>query len=213
MIRRATALAAMVFAVGLATGLATTAEAAGPSYDCGLPDLNQTELTICFNPDLARFDVELSNAYKTYLSTHGEGENAALRAGQKVWLKERNACGSDVACIRKAYDERLTLISGASEGTLASAPPASPPGFPKQAFSWGGVVRNGPGTGYGRAGSLPEGTVITLVAPTGQMMNGYEWFYIRTAGGMTGYQWGGIICGNGAEVSGAFQSCTPASFR
>jgi len=80
-------------------------------------------------------------------------------------------------------------------------------GYPKQAGSWGGVLRNGPGMNYAQIGSLNEGDRVTLLEQTAQWMNGYPWFRIRTNRGNVGYQWGGIMCGIGGPEGGLHQQC------
>jgi hypothetical protein len=73
--------------------------------------------------------------------------------------------------------------------------------------SLGGRLRNGPGTNFSPAGSLAEGDRLTIVANTGVGFDGYDWFEIRTAAGVTAYQWGGIMCSEGAMIAGIFQQC------
>lgn len=73
--------------------------------------------------------------------------------------------------------------------------------------SLGGRLRNGPGTNFSAAGSLAEGDRLTIVANTGVGFDGYDWFEIRTPGGLTAYQWGGIMCSEGQLIGGIFQQC------
>lgn len=79
-------------------------------------------------------------------------------------------------------------------------------GFPA-ASSWGGIVRAQPSIQSDRLDSLSEGEVITLLADTGIEMNGYNWFQIQFRNGQTGYQWGGIICGQTRPIPGTFEIC------
>jgi hypothetical protein len=79
--------------------------------------------------------------------------------------------------------------------------------FPLDAGSWGGVVRSGPGREFSRLGSLAEGERITLIENTGVLDNDYAWFKIRYRGNRVGYQWGGIVCGLGQPIDGAFETC------
>ncbi|MEO1397375.1 MAG: SH3 domain-containing protein [Pseudomonadota bacterium] len=79
--------------------------------------------------------------------------------------------------------------------------------FPIAAGSWGGKVRNGPGTNFAQIGSLTNGERVTLLSNTGVMMNGYPWFEIRFKGGQRGHMWGGILCGTIQEVPGAYKMC------
>ncbi|MEL6745851.1 MAG: SH3 domain-containing protein, partial [Pseudomonadota bacterium] len=80
--------------------------------------------------------------------------------------------------------------------------------FPVGAGSWGGNVRNGPGTTFSLVTSLAQGEPVTLLSETTVIFNGYPWFEIQFRGGQTGYQWGGILCGTERPVSGIYQMCT-----
>jgi hypothetical protein len=73
--------------------------------------------------------------------------------------------------------------------------------------SLGGTLRAGPGTSFARIGSLPAGMPLTILRRSPEMMNGYGWFEIRAASGLTGYQWGGIMCSEGRELRGVLNVC------
>lgn len=70
------------------------------------------------------------------------------------------------------------------------------------AYSWGGIVRAGPGMDYDRVASLREGDPVTLLNNAGEMMNGYDWFFIRLPDGTEAYQWGGILCST--DIAGTY---------
>lgn len=78
--------------------------------------------------------------------------------------------------------------------------------YPRQAKSWGGIVRSGPGQKYKRKTSLKEGEWITLLGPTNEYFQDRPWFKIKYRGRI-GYQWGGIICSVGTYVEGTYQVC------
>ena len=40
------------------------------------------------------------------------GDQGKLRDDQEAWLKERQACGGDVACLKAAYETRLKVLRG-----------------------------------------------------------------------------------------------------
>ena len=76
-----------------------------------------------------------------------------------------------------------------------------------KAKSWGGVVRSGPGMDYPKVASLAEGQPITLLEYANvPVFNGYSCFKIKF-GSKTGHQWGGILCGVGKQIPGAFETC------
>lgn len=38
------------------------------------------------------------------------GQRGDIQDAQRAFLKERNACGANVACLRKAYDARISQL-------------------------------------------------------------------------------------------------------
>lgn len=78
--------------------------------------------------------------------------------------------------------------------------------FPIDGHSFGGNVRTGPSINRSQKDSLHEGDPITILSNTGQSMGEYDWFKIRFRGRI-GYQWGGIMCANDAEVPGILSVC------
>ena len=114
----------MVFAIrpGIAlAGLLTwllclPAAAATPSFPC-TGDLTPSEKVICSDDGLASLDVALASAYKSKLENPGPRDYSlddprdAIPMTQKAWLAHRNSCGTDKACIRKAYVLRTTALT------------------------------------------------------------------------------------------------------
>ncbi|MCC1482569.1 SH3 domain-containing protein [Roseibaca sp. Y0-43] len=74
-------------------------------------------------------------------------------------------------------------------------------------FSLGGNVRAGPGTDFARTDSLPYGEPVAILARSGVMFDGYEWFEIEYSEGLRGYQWGGIMCSNALHIIGLYEEC------
>lgn len=73
--------------------------------------------------------------------------------------------------------------------------------------SYGGNLRTGPGTQYDKAGSLKEGTWVTILIDSGVQFDGYTWFEVVTDDGTRGFHWGGIMCANGAPLNGTYDVC------
>ncbi|MHA7774158.1 SH3 domain-containing protein [Roseibium sp. M-1] len=76
-----------------------------------------------------------------------------------------------------------------------------------QGQSLGGSLRAGPGINFTRTGSLPAGMPLTILRRTPEIMNGYSWFEIRAANGLSGYQWGGIMCSEDRDIRGVLSVC------
>ncbi|EAU39719.1 hypothetical protein FP2506_13329 [Fulvimarina pelagi HTCC2506] len=71
--------------------------------------------------------------------------------------------------------------------------------------SYGGKVRSGPGMQYSQIASTYNGQGVVLIA-TSEPMDGYNWFQIQLSNGQIGYQWGGLLCGNGYQ-DGVLADC------
>ncbi len=80
-----------------------------------------TEKAICADQPLSKLDERVSAAYREALkllsgNSPEEGEGgAAVKAEQRVWLGERNACGADLACLRSTHERRLKRLGFAPD--------------------------------------------------------------------------------------------------
>ncbi|MFM9942478.1 MAG: hypothetical protein ACKVP7_23620 [Hyphomicrobiaceae bacterium] len=81
-------------------------------------------------------------------------------------------------------------------------------GNPVQGRSLGGIVRRQADQASPRVASFRENEPITILKNTGVVMNDYAWFQVRSATGVTGFQWGGIMCSN-VKIPGIFEVCKP----
>lgn len=100
--------------MALAVGVATPAMAA--SFDCtraGSP----VERTICANLTLSHLDEQLNTAYRDRVAGLYGPAAQSLRHSQRDWLRGRDRCGIDAACIERAYRSRLAVLT-----TSAPAP-------------------------------------------------------------------------------------------
>lgn len=89
------------------------APAAAASFPCAKAGTS-TEKAICADPAVSALDERLAAAYKAALQRLGMDANAtqaAVKADQKEWLAERNACGADAACLRTQYERRVAVLS------------------------------------------------------------------------------------------------------
>lgn len=81
-----------------------------PSFDCS-KQLNAAQSLVCGDEEVAELDRRLSKAYRLVLSRSDQAE--AERSTQMRWLADtRDACAT-VACLRKAYRQRLKYFEGA----------------------------------------------------------------------------------------------------
>jgi uncharacterized protein YecT (DUF1311 family) len=80
-----------------------------PSFDCRLAS-GKTELMICNNEQLSALDNELSVLYYTIRKSLAGDDQRQFDSAESVWVVERNACGSDFSCIKKAFDDRIAEL-------------------------------------------------------------------------------------------------------
>jgi uncharacterized protein len=96
----------LALAVVTMAGLASHGAKAA-SFDCESKTLAPDEAAICANRDLNDLDVRMATEFKWLSGMYAMGVRGELQDQQTAWLKTRQACQSDTACIRKAYEERL----------------------------------------------------------------------------------------------------------
>lgn len=101
---------AVVATAGL-VGLGAMAEAA--SFDCDKMDLAPDEKAICDNRALNDADVRMVTTFDLLSGLIAMGARGTLQDQQAAWLKERQACGGDVNCIKSAYDKRMQQLDQA----------------------------------------------------------------------------------------------------
>ncbi|WP_435954165.1 lysozyme inhibitor LprI family protein [Dryocola sp. BD626] len=98
---------AILLSVLLLTGVSLQATAA--SFDCNKAKAAD-EKTICANRDLNDKDVQLATKYTFLKGLFAMGARGEMQDGQRAWLKSRQQCGKDKACLTKRYDERLQQL-------------------------------------------------------------------------------------------------------
>lgn len=128
----------------IASSFAAAAESTSPSFDCTKAS-SHAEIMICSDPDLANLDAQLSAAYKSAQSK--TIDYVSFKRDQIEWLKKvRNVC-DDVACLKAAYQRRLSVLGsftgngqqdlseGARQAVTSVEPPAEPTERPSGADS------------------------------------------------------------------------------
>ena len=74
---------------------------AAPSFDCSKAS-TAVEQAICSSAELSRLDRQLAQAYR--------GLAATERDAQRAWIRQRNACKSDIDCLTKQYQDRIVTL-------------------------------------------------------------------------------------------------------
>jgi uncharacterized protein YecT (DUF1311 family) len=75
-----------------------------PSFDCAKASSGPEKL-VCSERELAKLDVELSQAYMRVMETTSDKD--ALRKAQRVWLRQSFGACSDKACLVAVYKARI----------------------------------------------------------------------------------------------------------
>lgn len=91
------------------------------SFDCAtntVPD----EKAICADCALAQLDVKMATMYQFLARTSAMGARGDLQDAQRDWLAERARCGSDIACLTKAYTRRIGALEGMLNDFYARGP-------------------------------------------------------------------------------------------
>ena len=83
------------------------------SFDCAKAG-TKIEKLICGDAELSKLDEELNAAYKAAVQDKTKAK--AVKQAQKQWMKERNGC-EDAACVKGAYEARLSLLAGTYTST------------------------------------------------------------------------------------------------
>jgi uncharacterized protein YecT (DUF1311 family) len=84
------------------------ASPAKPSFSCK-GSLDATETAICGSVVLAGYDRSVAAAYKRSRKRR-ETEQESVQDEQRQWVKERNRCGSDAACLEDRMRERIDAL-------------------------------------------------------------------------------------------------------
>ncbi|MBT9370417.1 hypothetical protein [Rhizobium sp. CSW-27] len=88
-------------------------DASAASFDCTRMDLAADEAVICAERSLNDLDVKMVTTFDLLVGLVPMGNRDILREGQATWLKARQACGADEACIRRSYETRLKELDEA----------------------------------------------------------------------------------------------------
>jgi uncharacterized protein YecT (DUF1311 family) len=115
-------------------GTVSTEQPSGPSFSCARAS-RPAEHAICRDPGLASLDRTVSSTYAEQRATASGDDLAVLVAEQRAWVAKRDACQSNVRCLREAMTQRVGELRVATAvpagaGFSATQGPASPTGSP-----------------------------------------------------------------------------------
>ncbi len=90
--------------------LASLSSAGAQSFNCNYakaPD----EVMICNSPTLSGLDQQMSIMYFRIRNSLAGVQRAQLQNDQAAWLRGRQMCGGDPACLEQAYQRRIRQLS------------------------------------------------------------------------------------------------------
>lgn len=122
--------------------------ASSPSFDCQRTT-RPAEAAVCGSSALKELDGRLSKAYAQAMGAASSVGKDALRAVQRKWLFQRDACAGDVNCLQTRYQTRIAEL--ASGQPMAPAPAEaesceSQTAFVKEIASHAGLTIDVPST-------------------------------------------------------------------
>jgi uncharacterized protein len=89
--------------------------------DCGKAS-SPAERTICRSYLLGQAEARMATLFGVVTSLVAMGQRADIGDAQRAWLKERNACGDNGACIARAYQSRIAALSANLDAIASHGP-------------------------------------------------------------------------------------------
>ncbi|WP_225875041.1 lysozyme inhibitor LprI family protein [Pseudomonas bananamidigenes] len=91
----------------LLTSLVFAANSHAASFDCAGAS-SPVEKAVCADPNISGLDEKLGELWTTTLTKVADPK--ALKADQRLWLKQRNRCAASGSCLRREYLMRLKAL-------------------------------------------------------------------------------------------------------
>jgi uncharacterized protein len=104
----------------LATSVAARASDYAP-IDCSKAS-SPAERTICRSYPLGQAEARMATMFGVVTSLVAMGQRGDIGDAQRKWLKKRNACGNDGACIAHAYQSRIAALSATLDAIASRGP-------------------------------------------------------------------------------------------
>ncbi|MBP0579427.1 DUF1311 domain-containing protein [Labrys sp. LIt4] len=68
------------------------------------------EKAVCGNYALGQAEARMATLYGISMSLVAMGQRGNIGEAQQAWIKTREACGADTACLDKVYGERIGAL-------------------------------------------------------------------------------------------------------
>ena len=80
------------------------------------------ERAICRSYPLGQAEARMATLFGVVTSLVAMGQRGDIGDAQRKWLKERNACGDDSACIARTYQSRIAELSATFDAIASHGP-------------------------------------------------------------------------------------------
>ena len=81
-----------------------------------------TEKVICANYGLGQLEARMATLYEWSTSFVGMGQRGDIQDAQRAFLKQRDACGRSIACMRGVYESRIGQLQAVMERVKEKGP-------------------------------------------------------------------------------------------
>jgi uncharacterized protein len=81
-----------------------------------------TETTVCKTYALGQDEAHLATLFGVLTSLVAMGQRSDLIDAQRRWISVREACGSSVGCLSRAYETRINELSQVLDGLAKRGP-------------------------------------------------------------------------------------------
>jgi uncharacterized protein len=106
----------------IAASVSFTASAADYApIDCTKAD-SPAQLAICRTYSFGQAEARMATLFGIATSLVGMGQRGDIGEAQQQWLKAREACGGDVACLAESYRKRIAKLATVIDGIASHGP-------------------------------------------------------------------------------------------
>jgi uncharacterized protein len=81
-----------------------------------------TDKAICGNYGLGQLEARMATLYQWSTSFVGMGQRGDMQDAQRDFIRERESCGADAACLRRVYDTRIAQLQTVMERVRERGP-------------------------------------------------------------------------------------------
>ena len=89
--------------------------------DCNRAD-DAAQKAICRDYSLGQAEARMATLYSIVTSMVGMGQRAEIQDAQRDWIKGRDSCAGDKACLGEAYARRINTLNAAIADIASHGP-------------------------------------------------------------------------------------------